>query len=690
MSKRLFEEFAPVTTEQWLDVVQRDLKGADFDKRLVTETLDGIKLRPFYRADEVPPAADSVVRGYGRLATRPAFREEIRETDLVTANRHAIRSLDRGAAELAVLTYPMGVPIRTVENMSAFTEGVWIDSVPIHWMVGPYTRPMLGLITNEAKRRGLEPSILQGSVEFDPIMDRCAAWAIGPVSDWKPEFYATLEALSAVPQFNTVTVRGSLIEKAGASLAQELAFSLGLFTEYLIAISERYDAPGVADFVRRSELRVGVGTNYFLEIAKLRAFKLLVQNVLATFGVTGVRPRFHAITTSTNKTLYDPYSNLLRATIEAMASTVGGVDSLSVAAYDQGYGSPEEFSEHLTRNTETLLLEEAHIGRVADPLGGSYAVEKMTQQYADTSWALFKEIEGQGGFVSAWEGGFIGKAIHETQARRTKQIGSRKRTIVGTTVYANPEEMRLGDLRTRPVSYQVSVPTENLTDLQHAHLHEFETGVPVPCTPLDPFRPSWPIERLRLRVEQLVAKGGQRPLVVLAEFGDKKMRRARSMFIQGFLGAGGYEMYEAIVEDAEGLSSVIQSKSPSVVVLCSEDIAYLEFARALKAPCPIVVAGNPSDTLEELKAAGVGDFIHIRLDQLETLERYHRQFRIPEFSANEIGQPKCDLTTTRIVDPPGSLSSVRGVGEVRTGEEGISVSEKVLSSTTTPNEAEAK
>ncbi|MDR3688673.1 MAG: methylmalonyl-CoA mutase family protein [Fimbriimonas sp.] len=635
MSEALFGEFAPVSTEDWLKVVEKDLKGADFEKRLVTETLDGIRFRPFYRADEVPPSADTVVRGYLQHAVRPTFREEIRETELGTANKHALRALGRGAGELAVLTYPIGVPIRACEDIWVFTQGIWIDAVPIHWLSGPFTRPMLALVTGEAKRREIDAGKLQGSVEFDPITDRCAAWTPGPVSGWQEDFQSGLDALAAVPNFNTVTIRGSLIEKSGASIAQELACSLGIFTEYLAVANERFVASEMADFVRRAEIRMGVGTNYFLEIAKLRALKLLVENVLATFGIQGVRPKFHSITTSTNKTLFDPFNNLLRATVEAMASTVGGVDSLSVAAYDQGYGAPEEFSEHLTRNTEALLLEEAYMGRVADPLGGSYAVEKLTQEYADKAWTLFKQMEEMGGFVAAWENGFVPNAIHAVQAKRSKQVGSRRRTIVGTTVYPYPKERRLGDVRPRTVANQVVVPQMSLDELYKLSLDEFETDVPVPSTALDPFRPSWPFEHLRLRVERFGAIGGKRPLILLAEFGNVKMRRARSMFVQGFLGAAGYDMHEAIVAGAEELTAKIAETSPSLVVLCSEDPAYLEFARQLKTNVPVVVAGNPVDSIEDLKAAGVTDFIHLRLDQLETLERYHEKFGVPEIPLDE-------------------------------------------------------
>ncbi len=635
MSNGLFSEFQPVSTDKWLEVVRQDLKGADFDKRLVSETLDGIKLRPFNRAEDLPATAGSVVRGYIRDRTLPTFREEIREDRITEANTHAMRSLERGAYELAVLTYPMGVPIRTGADLAAFSEGIWLDSIPIHWMSGPFTRPMLALLSKEAKRKDLDPARLQGSVEHDPIMDRCAGWVPGPAGAWKEEFKAGLEALSAFPGFNLATIRGSYIEKAGASLAQEMAFSLAIFVEYLSLVSDREDKKGLSEFVRRTEFRLGVGTNYFLEIAKLRAIKLLVQNVLDAYGVHDVRPKFHAITTSSNKTLYDSFNNLLRATVEAMACTMGGVDSLSVAAYDQGYGAPDEFSEHLTRNTETLLLDEAYVSRVADPLGGSYTVECLTRDYAECAWKLFKEIEGQGGFVVARQAGFIGDAIKTVQAKRMKQVGSRRRTIVGTSVYPNPKERRIADVKERPLAFQVSVPVIALHKLAASSLKDFETEDLAPTSPLDPFRPSLPYEELRLRIERFCATGGRRPVILLAEFGDPKMRKARSMFCQGFLGAGGYDIEEAAVSNAVDLQEVVETRKPDMVVLCSDDTAYLDFARELKIDKPVVVAGNPVDALEDLKAVGVTEFVHVRLDQIETLLTFHEKFGIPEIPGDE-------------------------------------------------------
>lgn len=641
----LFKEFPPVTTEQWLEVVQRDLKGADFNK-LISNTLDGVLLKPFYRSEDLPADLSDGVRGDGRQAMAPVLREEVREANIDEANLHAIRCLENGATELAIQTYPIGPAIRTQSEMQRFTRGIWIDAVPIHWVSGPLSMPTLALLANEAERRGLDPSALQGSVDFDPILDRCAGWMQAPMESWRSDFATALTDLHRLPHYGFLTLRGALFEKAGASLAQELAFTLNLLVEYLYAAQQEMGTQGLAELVRRTEIRFGVGTNYFLEIAKLRAAKLLVRNVLEDFGLGNVRPRFHAITTSSNKTLFDPHNNLIRATVETMALVIAGVDSFSVAAYDQGYGAPDEFSSHLSRNTRALLLEEAHLGKVADPLGGSYTVEALTHEYAKASWKLFTEVEDRGGFVAAWESGFIANELHRVQGARQKQVSSHRRTIVGTTVYANPKERRIGDVHAHTAPRQVTrAEPGKLEELQVAlvsgkSLKDFELPDAVPSTALDPFRPSWPFEHLRLRVERHVVLGGKRPVILLALFGDKKMRRARCMFVQSFFSAAGYDVREETVASPEDLVEKAEALHPDRVVLCSSDPEYLPFAQQLNIGATVIVAGNPTDTLEGLKAAGVDDFIHLRLNHLETLESYHTKFNIPPIPLDQPLNPE--------------------------------------------------
>lgn len=655
---RLFEEFPPVTTEQWMEVVERDLKGADFDKRLVTKTLDGLKLRPFYRREDLPAASPFPIADGNPWV----LREEIREPNIEEANRHILRCLERGSEELSIITYPIGPAIRNQTDVEKLLEGVYIDAVPIHWLAGPLAAPTLALFVNEAIIRDIEPSELMGSVDLDPILDRCAGWTDAPLDTWKDDFLRVTKFLLAeMPKFKLLTIRGALIEKSGASLAQEVAFTLALLIEYLTAAGEMFDKGLLGDgrdrtgflseILSRSELRFGLGTNYFLEIAKLRAVRVLLANLLPSFGIESTTPWIHAVTTSSNKTLYDPYNNLLRATIESMAAVNGSVDSLSVAAYDQGYHAPDEFSEHLSRNTQSLLKEEGYLDKVSDPLGGSYTVEVITASLAQAAWDLVLKIEEMGGFVAAWQDGFIAAELDRIRAERQKQVSRRQRKIIGTTVYSNPAEQRIKDVTPRAPVQQVDPRKDWEVQDYVAH---FACGSPignlfaagsVPSTPLDPFRPSWPFENLRLRVERHVANGGRRPKVLLAMWGDGKMRRARSGFCQSFFPAGGYEIVESILDDPAELQKTARARKCDLAVLCTSDDEILAMAQATfrekdASPVPVVVAGYPEPALEELRSLGVSGFVHVRTDLLESLTKFHAMLGIPEIPLDQPLNPE--------------------------------------------------
>ncbi len=640
---RLFAEFPPVTTEAWRAAVEKDLKGAEFEKRLVTTTLDGLKVAPFARAEDLPPGLDGAARGRRLDGNRWAMREEIREGDPKEANAHALAALQRGADQLAFYGYPIGCLSTDEDTLRVMLDGVFVEMIQTHWLTGPLSPQVLALFVQETDRRGLDRARLSGSVELDPILDECAGWRT--TGDWSKELFPTLEYVCRdLPAFGTLTVRGSIFEKAGASLAQELAWTLAVLMEYLVACQEwtgRGRLPiGLGEIVERSELRFGVGTNYFLEIAKFRALKVLLSNVLDAFGVTGVSPQVHAVTTSSNKTIYDPYNNLLRATVEAMAAVVGGIDSLSVAAYDQGYHTPDEFSEHLARNTETVLRDEAHLGRVADPLGGSYSVERLTADLALAAWEELRRIEEAGGFWAAWGTGSIQRELARVCGDRSKSVAHRRRTIVGTTVYPNSAENRLSDVRPpNPAlvvapAYAGTETFERLRDVVRLEgLTGWLTDQTVVKGPLTSFRPSADFEELRLDLERHLADGGRRPVIQLLLFGDAAMRAARAGFCQGFYGVGGYEVRRSVVTSPQEAVQIVLGAD--LVVLCSADSEYESWVRELRASgidSPLTVAGYPTDLVDAIKAAGADDFVHLRSDLLGTLRRLHDTFGVTDRS----------------------------------------------------------
>ncbi|MCU0316154.1 MAG: methylmalonyl-CoA mutase family protein [Fimbriimonadaceae bacterium] len=654
MPEKLFSNFAPITDEQWLEVVTKDLKGADFEKKLVSTTLDGIKLKPYYRKSDLPTESDGAVRGSRWQSNQWILREEIRQEDPLAGNSHALRSLERGAWELAILTYPAGVQLSSQEDMRVLLQDIWIDAVPIHWISGPMSQQTLALMVNEARSRGIKLSVLQGSVDLDPIIDSCAGWIDQSVNNWKERVRPTLQfILNELPQYKIFTLRGSLMEKAGASLAQELALTLSLLSDYLVGVQDELQAgnlkvPGLQDptealahIASRCEVRLGVGTNYFLEIAKLRAIKSLLLNLLDGFGIKGVEIPIHVVTTSSNKTIYDPHNNILRATVESQAAVIGGCSSLSISAYDQGYHVPDEFSAHIARNTDALLRQEAYFEKVADPLGGSYTVESLTESYKMAAWNIFLQVEEKGGFVKAWEEGFIPGLLQETRDAREKQISTRKRTIIGTTVYPNLKEERLNDVVRKPAPNQAQVATEEIEDLAQrfergSSFQEWITDKPIPKTLLSSYRPSAPYEELRLRVEQYIAKGGKRPIVRLALIGDLTMRQARAGFSQGFYGVAGYDIRQKVYEEIGEALADADHEGASLLVICTSDdamVMYAEEAQIVEtfssSNIPVIIAGYPQEHIETLKAAGISGFIHLRSDHLATLRQTHADLGIP-------------------------------------------------------------
>lgn len=640
-TERLFAEFPPVPTETWLEAVERDLKGADFRKKLVTQTEDGLDILPIYRREDLPASAASSPGGapYQRgLASQPgwAIREPIRESGVAEANAHAIRCLSRGADEIAFLVHP-GEPVSSPADFRALVDGVVLEAVPVHWMAGPCSPQVLAMLLNEAERRGLDLAGLTGSVECDPILDSLIGWSAADAEAWPTVATEVLGVVrDGLPGFRTLTIRASLVQKAGASAALELAAAIGLFTEYLSGLLDMgFDGRWLA---ANTEFRFAVGSAYFQEIAKLRAARVLIANVLKGFGLEGAWPRLHVETTSLNMTLYDPHNNLLRTTTEAMSAALGGADSISVSAFDQGYREPTEFGEHLARNAQTILKDEAFLSRVADPLGGAYFVEKLTERLANAAWVLFTEAESQGGFLAAWRSGFVPERIAVSRNAKAKAAHSRRAGIVGTSTSPNLKETRLGDLGAQRVGVKVWPMDRSFHQLRQdlaggARLSEWETGEPVPDSPLDPFRPSEAFEALRLRVERHVAEGSRRPTVFLAQFGDRKTAAARAAFCTGFFGCGGYAVRSERGDTAE--DAVRRAEGADVIVLCSADDAYLDgatqVAPLVQSNMPdtlLVVAGNPTDHLDALRLAGVRTFVHLRSDVVATLQDLHARLGI--------------------------------------------------------------
>ncbi len=459
----LSSEFPPVATEAWEAAIAKDLKGADYEKKLVWRTEEGLAIRPYYR-------------------------------------REALAGLDD--------------QLRTAPDYYPFVRGTGRS-----WKIAQDAKP-------------------------------------GPKA-----------------------IRVDLLHEAGAHAIQELGYGIAEGVERLAALTATLPVDTIASQI---EFVFAVGPSYFIEIAKLRAARILWAQAVMAFGPQddrACRMCLHVCTPRRNKSAYDRYTNLLRVTTEALSAVVGGCDQLTI--------KPFGFDPHLALNVQRIVQEESHLDAVADPAGGSYYIEALTDLLAREGWKLLQQTEAEGGYGKALASGAIGKALAETRAAREKAYSTRRRALVGVNNYPNLTEK----------TPEAEIPPP-------------ESGSTLPQV-----RVAEPFEKIRRRTTEHARAAGRYPKVLLLQRGDVKMKGARSNFCLNFFGCAGFDVVEA---------DEYQGAGADLIVLCSSDAEYLAFAQEVcpKVTVPVLVAGNPKEQIEPLRVAGVQGFIHIFSDLVQTLTEW--------------------------------------------------------------------
>ncbi len=623
--EKLFEEFPPVPTEDWIAEIQKDLKGADFDKKLVWKSPERIRVKPFFRKEDVSaiqalwaslPGEEPYSRGTeaGRLGW--TIRQDVCAQDPAEANRQAKDALMRGAESVAFVTMPVaggchGVYLQTASDLARALDGIDPVAAPVDWETGCLSDQVAVWFASEVERLGFDPASVRGAIGFDPIADLALGTrAFKGLDDFRQDLRAHLNAAQRLPKVKALEIHSGWILESGGTTVQELAFALAAGAEYLAST----DDPAAVALTLR--LEASIGPNFFFEIAKLRALRVLWDRMTAGFGLAEElrRAPVHARTCLWNKTVFDPYVNLLRATTETLAAAIGGADSISVTPFDMPYESPSDFAQRLARNTQILAREEARLGKVLDPAGGSYYVEWLTDQLAHQAWRLFQEIEAEGGCLKALEAGTIQKRVAEARAEKDQQVAQRRIVLVGTNNYPNLKETMLDQLA-RLEPKPATLP-----------------GVPDAPTfePLRPYRAAEPFEEVRLSVERAVRDGAKRPIVYLLTIGNLAMRKARANFVLNLLGCAGFQIVEGpgSTDVEEGLRDALENGADAVV-LCSSDEEYATYgpqlaeAVAKTDPRPLLVlAGYPQEIVETLRQAGFDEFVHVRSNALDTLRAF--------------------------------------------------------------------
>jgi methylmalonyl-CoA mutase len=610
----LFDDFPSVTKEEWKEKATADLKGADFEKKLVWNTPEGFKVQPFYTPGDLPegvsdelPAMFPFRRG-NKLDNAWHIRQDIHVKHIKEANKKALDILMKGITSLGFIIDPKFEP--TIDELEKLCENIYADAVELNFISYQNSRSVVEYVGELVRKYNRKPQDIYGSVDFDPL-GQFVLRGVFPDSaeasfDMAREI---IESASHLPNFKTLTINGTSFHNAGASIVQELAFSLSQGVNYLTQLTER--GLSVNQVAPRIKFHLAIGPDFFMEIAKLRAARMLWAEIVKAYGPcddSKTRMFIHGITGVWNKTLYDPYVNMLRTTTEAMAGIAGGLDSLTILPFNAVYEDPTEFSERIARNQQLLLKEESYFDKVADPAAGSYYIENLTDSIASQAWQLFLEVQERGGFLEAFNAGLIQEAVRKTAQEKDRKISSRRITLLGSNQYPNGGE-------NIDASFSGSVLSEtDLTDRNAA----VET--------LKPYRGAQPFERLRNQTDRYAASG-KRPKVFLIPMGNLAFRRARAQFAANFFGCAGYEVTDnngfATIE--EGVAACKEA-SADIAVVCSTDDAYADLAPALyeqlKGDCIVVVAGYPKDILEKLQEQGIEHFIHLRSNVLETLSTF--------------------------------------------------------------------
>ena len=621
--EKLFTEFAAPTTQEWLDKIQVDLKGADFQKRLVWRTNEGFNVQPFYRREDLAnlktpdalPGEFPFVRGNKKDSNAWYVRQNVVVgEDPQAANAKALDILNKGIDSLGFHIPGKMVSKETVETL---LDQILCDVVEVNFATCPrHAVELAEILVVYFAEKGYDKQKVVGSIEWDPMQKMVMKGKdVTPVLAFGPKL---VEVLKEYPNFRCIAVSTDALNNAGAYIVQELGYALAWGNEYL---QQLVDAGVDADLAAQSiKFNMGVSENYFMEIAKFRAARLLWAQIVKQYepkSDEACKMCVNATTSKYNQTLFDSYVNLLRSQTEAMSAALGGIHSMVVTPFDAPYEQATDFSERIARNQQLLIKEESHFDRIVDPSAGSYYIEHLTDALATEAWKIFLKVEEEGGFLAAIKAGTVQDDINATNVKRHGDAAKRKEFLLGTNQFPNFTEKSEGKRA------QACGCCCGHADAEEPAFKAIEST-----------RLAADFEDLRIHTEEktAVSTGRQVPTAFMLTIGNLAMRQARAQFSCNFLACAGYKVIDNLgfktVE--EGVDAALEAKA-DIVVICSSDDEYAEYAipafKYLNGRAMFVVAGAPA-CMEDLKAAGIENYIHVKCNVLETLKEYNQKLGI--------------------------------------------------------------
>ncbi len=635
----LLKDFPAISAKVWKDKIIADLKGADFDKKLVWRTNEGFNVQPYYRREDLKglktttsaPGQFPYVRGT-RLTNDWAIRQNVCACQNARkANAKALEVLNKGITSLGFCLDKEKLNYRFIKNL---LNDIRIDVVPVNFTVCACAAPELASILVRyigREYKGTPMKNFVGSINVDPMKNMLLKGKAMPREMVAEKIVATVNAAKSLTGYRVVGVNSVILNNAGAYCAQELAYALAWGVEYMTMMTEA----GVANYVAARNIRfnMGIGGNYFMEIAKFRAARLLWAKIVESYKAPiftaalkdAAKMNVSAETSKFNMTVFDAYVNLLRSQTETMSAAIAGVDEITVTPFDVTYERPTDFSERIARNQQLLLKEEAHFNKVTDPAAGSYYIENLTESIAQEAWKQFLAIQDNGGMYRMIMDGKVQEAMQANLTKRLSDVAKRKEFILGSNQFPNFNETAAKKIKENAGACSSICNCKDKKQEQAACCcgSECEKAA-LPTLPVA--RAAEEFETLRLATES--AK--KQPVAFMLTIGNLAMRIARAQFSCNFLACAGYKVIDnnGFKTVKEGIKAARKAKA-DIIVLCSSDDEYATYApeawKELQGAKEIfIVAGAPA-CMEDLQKLGIQNFIHVRSNVLDTLRQFNNQ-----------------------------------------------------------------
>lgn len=605
--------------EDWQKLVEAELKGADFHKKMFTATYEGIELKPIYTKNDLKAnkfvdqfaGSENFIRGNrasGYHSNSWAIAIEA-EADTPEKLNHIIKNdIEKGANAINIIAKDL---FDSPQNLEIIFNGIDINKYPIFIHTGESNFQ----VVNSLKLFCDKTKANKNKLVFGLLADPVTSFAVNgkfskPVETVFEEIAFAIEWLSE--NFNnakSLMVNGFTFHNAGASSVQELSIILSIAVEYFDNLQSK--GISIDEIAKSIFVQTGISSNYFMEISKIRALRLLWKTLMSSFNVSEEFQKafIHAKTSSSNQTICDSHVNLLRTTTEAFSAIIGGVESLHTNSFDELYEKQNDFSRRLARNTQIILKEESHLDEVIDPAGGSYFVETLTNQIAESAWKEFQNIQKMGGLFKALEAEYIQNEIDRVVQLKTKDVKSRKSIIVGSNMYANPKEKDVFDK-------VKSVRGEN----------QITSSIKL----IKQFRPAMYFEELRVKGEKYSLVLGKKPKVFLMNIGTLKQYKPRADFSRAFFEIGGFDViYNVGFKNGIEAATAFNQSDSDIFVICSTDETYQEIVpdvlKKINRPAIKILAGFPKEQVEMYKQNGIDEFIYLGCDTYSTLKSIYKK-----------------------------------------------------------------